>query len=79
MPSSSMRLVRIPDGLLGDEVTANTLRNKVLAELAIETAFTYFRGDGYLRLTAHAYNTADDYDDFVTRTVPLLASLAHGA
>ncbi|MDQ2847267.1 MAG: aminotransferase class V-fold PLP-dependent enzyme [Actinomycetota bacterium] len=79
MPSSSMRLVRMPDGLLGDEVSANTLRNRVLAELNIEAAFTYFRGDGYLRLTAHAYNTADDYDDFVTRAVPLLTGLAHHA
>lgn len=76
MPSSSMRLIRIPEGLLGDEVAANALRDKVLDELDIETALTHFRGDGYLRLTAHAYNTADDYDDFVTRAVPLLAGLA---
>ncbi|MGI8415840.1 MAG: aminotransferase class V-fold PLP-dependent enzyme [Nakamurella sp.] len=76
MPSPSMRLVRMPDGLLGNEETASAVRHAVLAELNIETAFTYFRGGGYLRLTAHAYNTADDYDDFVTRAVPLLAKLA---
>ena len=44
--------------------------------VGFRTSFTTFDGVGYLRLTAHAYNTADDYLDFIDRGLPLLCSWA---
>jgi isopenicillin-N epimerase len=72
MPVGPIRLVGLPDGLVGGHLAANALRDRMLAEAGIETAFTHFEGRGYLRLSAHAYNTADDYLDFVERGIPLL-------
>ncbi len=76
MPAASMRLVALPGGLVSSEETANALRNRMLAELGIEAAFSCFDGRGYLRLSAHAYNNAGDYQDFVIRAVPWLRRLA---
>ena len=76
MPAASMRLVALPGGLVSSEETANALRNRMLAELGIEAAFSCFDGRGYLRLSAHAYNNAGDYQDFVIRAVPWLCRLA---
>lgn len=75
MPVGPMRLIALPDGLAGNEDDAQVLRNAVLDRLGVACAFTYFRGRGYLRISAHAYNVADDYDDAAERLVPLLASL----
>ena len=79
MPVGPIRLVGLPDGLVGGHLAANALRDRMLAEAGIETAFTHFEGRGYLRLSAHAYNTADDYLDFVERGIPLLQRWAGDA
>ncbi|MEJ7649035.1 MAG: aminotransferase class V-fold PLP-dependent enzyme [Nakamurella sp.] len=76
MPTASMRLVALPEGIATTNEEANALRDVVLADLGIEAAFTSFRGCGYLRFSAHVYNTADDYDDFAERAVPHLIRLA---
>ncbi len=76
MPVGPLRLVGLPGRLATGHLEANALRDRVLAEAGIETAFTAFGGRGYLRLSAHAYNTQEDYLDLVERAVPLLLEWA---
>jgi len=72
MPVGPLRLVGLPGRLATGHLEANAMRDRMLAEAGIETAFTAFAGRGYLRLSAHAYNTPEDYLDLVERAVPLL-------
>lgn len=76
MPVGPMRLVRLPRGLVTNHADSEALRDRVTAELATTAAFTCFAGTGYLRLSAHVYNTAADYEDFAERCVPVLARWA---
>ncbi|MGW5697015.1 aminotransferase class V-fold PLP-dependent enzyme, partial [Streptomyces asiaticus] len=48
-------------------------------ELGVEAAFTSFGGIGYLRVSAHVYNTAADYEHFAETCVPVLAEWARAA
>lgn len=79
MPVPGMRLVRLPDGLADSRVTADALRDRAAAELGVEAAFTSFGGAGYVRLSAHVYNTAEDYEYFAERCVPVLGEWARAA
>lgn len=76
MPVNALRLVRLPAGLAGTRVEADALRDRAAAELGVEVAFTSFGGVGYVRLSAHVYNTAADYEYFADRCVPALLSWA---
>ncbi|MGC5038660.1 aminotransferase class V-fold PLP-dependent enzyme [Streptomyces sp. DT190] len=76
MPVPGMRLVRLPDGLAADRVEADALRDRVARELGVEAAFTSFGGIGYMRLSAHVYNTAADYEYFAEECVPVLSTWA---
>jgi len=79
MPVGPQRLLRLPAGLgRGGPAGAGELRDRILAELGVETAITSFDGTAYLRLSAHAYNTPDDYEDFAERCVPVLLEWAAG-
>ncbi|MBK3563724.1 hypothetical protein [Streptomyces sp. MBT62] len=55
-----MRPVRLPDGLRRTRIDADSLRDRVARELVVEATFTSFDGMGYLRVSAHAYNTPAD-------------------
>lgn len=79
MPVPGMRLVRLPAGLAGSRVEADALRDRAARELGVETAFTSFGGVGYLRLSAHVYNTAADYEYFAEACVPVLGEWAREA
>lgn len=79
MPVPGMRLVRLPDGLADSRVAADALRDRAAAELGVEAAFTAFGGVGYVRLSAHLYNTAEDYEYFAERCVPVLGEWARAA
>jgi isopenicillin-N epimerase len=79
MPVPGMRLVRLPDGLGESRLAADALRDRAPAELGAEVAFTSFGGVGYLRLSAHVYNTAEDYEYFAERCVPVLGEWARAA
>ncbi len=79
MPVPGMRLVRLPAGLAGNRVEADALRDRAARELGVETAFTSFGGVGYLRLSAHVYNTAADYEYFAEACVPVLGEWARAA
>jgi isopenicillin-N epimerase len=75
MPAGPIRLVRLPARLGPDRLGSAELRDRMMT-VGFRTSFTAFDGVGYLRLTAHAYNTADDYLDFIDRGLPLLCSWA---
>jgi isopenicillin-N epimerase len=79
MPVPGMRLVRLPDGLGRTRLEADALRDRVARELAVEAAFTSFDGIGYLRLSAHVYNTGADYEHFAEECVPVLGDWARAA
>jgi len=77
MPVGPQQLVRLPAPFgRGGHDEAGALRDRVLAELGVETAITAFDGTAYLRVSAHAYNTPDDYEDFAQRCVPVLLDWA---
>ncbi len=71
-PAVPFRLVRLPGRLGFGPGGGNALRDRVLAEFSVECAFTAFGDEAFLRLSAHAYNTLDDYADFADRCVPAL-------
>ncbi|MFE7812011.1 aminotransferase class V-fold PLP-dependent enzyme [Streptomyces sp. NPDC057433] len=79
MPVPGMRLVRLPEGLADSRVSADALRDRAVGELGVEAAFTSFDGIGYLRLSAHVYNTAEDYEYFAEHCVPILGEWARTA
>ncbi|MDR7326006.1 MULTISPECIES: aminotransferase class V-fold PLP-dependent enzyme [Catenuloplanes] len=73
MPAGPMRLVRLPGTLGTGPGAPDALRARTLDELAAECAFGQFGGVGYLRLSAHAYSTLADFEEFAERCVPALA------
>ncbi|MFF4590234.1 aminotransferase class V-fold PLP-dependent enzyme [Streptomyces sp. NPDC001388] len=79
MPVPGMRLVRLPDGLGTSRTAADALRDRAPAELGVEAAFTSFGGLGYLRLSAHVYNTPEDYEHFAESCVAVVARWAREA
>jgi isopenicillin-N epimerase len=79
MPVPGMRLVRLPDGLGTTRIEADALRDRATAELGLEAAFTSFDGIGYLRLSAHVYNTPADYEYFAEECVPVVRAWAREA
>ncbi|RUR03274.1 aminotransferase class V-fold PLP-dependent enzyme [Labedella endophytica] len=70
----ALRLVELPTGVVVTPEDAHVL-HRVLRSLGFQTATTSWRGRGFLRLSAHLYNTADDYARFVETGVPALARL----
>ncbi|WP_419999073.1 aminotransferase class V-fold PLP-dependent enzyme [Streptomyces boninensis] len=79
MPVPGMRLVRLPDGLANGRIAADELRDRAASELGVEAAFTSFGGEGFLRLSAHVYNTPADYEYFAEACVPVLGDWAQAA
>ncbi|TRO59842.1 aminotransferase class V-fold PLP-dependent enzyme [Streptomyces sp. IB201691-2A2] len=79
MPVPGMRLVRLPDGLAASRIEADALRDRAARELGVEAAFTSFDGIGYMRLSAHVYNTAADYEYFAEDCVPVIGEWARAA
>jgi isopenicillin-N epimerase len=72
MPAPGMRLLRLPGTLGATGPEANELRQRISDELGFETQITNWRDTGYLRLAAHAYNTAEDYERFAEDAVPAI-------
>ncbi|WP_306935844.1 aminotransferase class V-fold PLP-dependent enzyme [Streptomyces phaeochromogenes] len=79
MPVPGMRLVRLPEGLAASRIEADALRDRAARELGVEAAFTSFDGIGYMRLSAHVYNTAADYEYFAEDCVPVIGEWARAA
>lgn len=73
VPVAGLRLIGLPEGLAITHEGAHELRRLIAGALGIETAITNWGGRGFLRLSAHVYNTAEDFEDFVERAVPFIA------
>ncbi|WP_328754294.1 aminotransferase class V-fold PLP-dependent enzyme [Streptomyces sp. NBC_00117] len=78
-PAPALRLVRLPDELGPDRFASDVLRDRAAQELGAEIAFTSFDGVGYIRLSAHVYNTPSDYEEFAERCVPRLVAWSRAA
>jgi len=78
MPVGHLRMVRLPQGLATTHEESHAVRAYISDVLDFETAITTFAGTGYLRLSAHLYNTPGDYEAFAEQAVPALFRLAQG-
>jgi isopenicillin-N epimerase len=59
---TSMSLIPLPAGFAETDDAAREFIGLVSRELGVEVAANPFRGKGYLRLSAHAYNDESDYE-----------------
>ncbi len=59
---SSMSLIPLPTGFAETDDDARAFIAMVSRELGVEVAANPWRGRGYLRLSAHAYNEESDYE-----------------
>ena len=75
MAQPLQRLLRLPVGVAVDGDSARLLKNRLSSEADIEAGIMPWKGNGYLRLSAHAYNEASDYEQFVERGIPVIADL----
>ena len=57
----SMQLVPLPAGIATDPDEAAALQDRIAEQLAVEVAVTSWTGQGFLRLSAQAYNAPADY------------------
>lgn len=71
-PVGPMRLLRLPAGLGETHPEADALRVPFSDATGIALAFTHFEGRGYLRLSAHSYNSLHDYQYLASVGIPLL-------
>lgn len=79
MPVGPLRLIRLPRGLATTHEDSHAVRAWISDELDIETAITTFDGQGFLRISAHLYNSPSDYELFAEKAVPQLARLARNS
>jgi len=76
MAQPAQPLLRLPDGIVTDGASQRVLKNRLSAEADVEAGIMVWRGQGFLRISAHAYNVAADYEQFVERGIPVIASMA---
>jgi isopenicillin-N epimerase len=58
----AMTLVPLPDGVATDEDAARALTARIAVEVRCEVAITVWRGRGFVRLSAQAYNAPSEYE-----------------
>ena len=58
----AMTLVALPHGAGATDEEARTLSSEIAQELRIETAVTVWRGHGFIRISAQAYNFPAEYE-----------------
>jgi len=75
MAYAEHRLLRLPPGVAADPVGARLLKDRLATEAQCEVGVASWRGAGFIRVSAHAYNEADDYEQLVERGMPVIASL----
>jgi isopenicillin-N epimerase len=71
-PVGPMRLLGLPGALGSTHAGADGLRVPFGDATGIAAAFTNFESRGYLRLSAHAYNSIHDYEYLASVGIPLL-------
>lgn len=77
-PTGPIRLLSIPrrpGNRRWDHDSVDALRMPFLNASGIALAFTEFDGEGYMRISTHAYNTAADVENLAYRGIPILADL----
>ncbi|WP_350276077.1 aminotransferase class V-fold PLP-dependent enzyme [Kribbella sp. HUAS MG21] len=70
-PPATMRLVELPSSV--DLAGGEALKKRVSRELKAEITLTGFEGRGFVRLSAHAYNSLADYEKLSAGLPRLLA------
>lgn len=60
-PAVSMQLVPLPAGIASTQEEAWALQDRIGEEAAVEVAVTTHAGQGFLRVSAHVYNSLSDY------------------
>lgn len=70
---NGLRIIRLPEGLATTRDAARVLSRLIATTFNIEVSVTTWEQQGFLRLSAHIYNTADDFEDFISRVVPFIA------
>jgi isopenicillin-N epimerase len=60
-PAVSMQLVPLPAGIASTREDAIALQARLGADASVEVAVTDWRGQGFVRLSAHVYNAPADY------------------
>ena len=75
MPLPEQPLLRLPPGVAADGPSARLLKDRLTAEADCEVGVSSWNGTGYIRISAHVYNEAGDYEQFVERGIPVIASL----
>lgn len=76
MPANALKLIKLPSGLISNHDEADAIRDRFVRECPAEAAFTDFDGEGYLRISAHVYNTPRDYEQFAEKFVPQIVRWA---
>lgn len=61
-PAPTMRLVRLPDGVLRDADDVDRLYERLSVAHRVEVAPIHFDASGYVRIAAAPYNTEEDYE-----------------
>ncbi|MFI6826812.1 aminotransferase class V-fold PLP-dependent enzyme [Kribbella sp. NPDC050241] len=69
-PAATMRLVELPSSV--DLTAGEAFKVRVSRELKAEITLTGFDGRGFIRLSAHAYNSLRDYKSLAERLPALL-------
>ncbi|WP_233711988.1 aminotransferase class V-fold PLP-dependent enzyme [Kribbella turkmenica] len=69
-PAATMRLVEVPATV--DLTAGEALKERVSRELKAEITLTGFDGRGFIRLSAHAYNSLRDYELLAERLPTVL-------
>jgi isopenicillin-N epimerase len=70
-PAATMRLVELPSSV--DLTDAEGLKARISQYLKAEITLTGFDGRGFIRLSAHAYNSLQDYEELSERLPVVLA------
>ncbi|PZF81142.1 aminotransferase class V-fold PLP-dependent enzyme [Jiangella anatolica] len=72
-PAPAMRLVALPPSVrIEDKAAEEALRGRIARDARAEVNVTVHEGRGFLRLSAHAYNGARDYELLAARLPALL-------
>jgi isopenicillin-N epimerase len=79
MPVNALRLIRLPGLLATSREDAADLQQFLSVTAQVETSIMSWRGEGFLRLSTHVYNTPEDYEDFAERVVPIIVTLGRHA
>lgn len=74
MPVAEQPLVRLPRGIAHDGPSARALKD-AFAEAGFEVGVSTFRGRGYVRISAHAYSEAIDFEIFAERAPQVILDI----